>query len=72
MIVTLIRLALNVPTNDANTEPTPPIGLAYLASICKQNGVTVHGIDASGANINRIFKIPKYKCNIKKPTSRVI
>ena len=61
MIVTLIRLALNVPTNDANTEPTPPIGLAYLASICKQNGVTVHGIDASGRNLNKIFKIPEYK-----------
>ena len=37
MIITLIRLALNVPTNDANTEQTPPIGLAYLASICKKN-----------------------------------
>ena len=61
MIVTLIRLSLNVPSNDANTEPTPPIGLAYLASVCKQNGVTVHGIDASGRNINKIFKIPQYK-----------
>ena len=61
MIVTLIRLSLNVPTNDSYTEPTPPIGLAYLASVCKQNGVTVHGIDASGRNINKIFKIPQYK-----------
>ena len=59
MIVTLIRLSLSVPANDANTEPTPPIGLAYLASVCKQNGVAVHGIDASGRNINKIFKIPR-------------
>ena len=61
MIVTLIRLSLNVPTNDSYTEATPPIGLAYLASVCKQNDVTVHGIDASGRNINKIFKIPEYK-----------
>ena len=61
MIVTLIRLSLSVPANDINTEPTPPIGLAYLASVCKQNGVAVHGIDASGRNINKIFKIPEYK-----------
>ena len=56
MIVTLIRISLSVPANDANTEPTPPIGLAYLAGICKQSGVTVQGIDASGRNLNKIFK----------------
>jgi len=61
VIVTLIRLSLAVPLSDANTEPTPPIGLAYLASVCKQNGATVHGIDASGRNLNKIFKIPRYK-----------
>ena len=61
MVITLIRFALIAPIGDAGTEPTPPIGLAYLASACKGPGIDVKGIDAAGKNLNKIFKIPKYK-----------
>ena len=61
MVITLIRFALIAPIGDAGTEPTPPIGLAYLASACKGPGTNVIGIDAAGRNLNKIFKIPKYK-----------
>ena len=60
MSVTLIRFALVAPSGDAGTEPTPPIGLAYLAAMCKTAGVEVQGIDAAANNLNKIFKIPKY------------
>ena len=60
MLVTLIRLALISPVGDAGTEATPPIGLAYLAGMCKGEGVDVNGIDASGRNLNKTFKIPEY------------
>ena len=61
MVITLIRFALIAPIGDAGTEPTPPIGLAYLASACKGPGIDVKGIDAAGKNLNKTFKIPKYK-----------
>ena len=49
MIVTLIRFALISTNGSINNEPTPPIGLAYIASSCKKNpGLTVKGIDATG------------------------
>ena len=60
MIITLIRFALIAPVGDAGTEPTPPIGLVYLAAMCKGEGIEVQGIDAAGSNLNKIFKIPKY------------
>ena len=60
MIVTLIRFALISTNGSINNEPTPPIGLAYIASSCKKNpGLTVKGIDATGRNLNKIFKISK-------------
>lgn len=62
MIVTLIRFALVAPIGDAGSEPTPPVGLAYLASMCKdaEADIEIQGIDAAGRNLNKIFKIPKY------------
>ena len=35
-MITLIRFALVAPIGDAGTEPTPPIGLAYLSAMCKK------------------------------------
>ena len=60
MVITLIRFALVAPVGDAGTEPTPPIGLAYLAAMCKKANVEVNGIDAAGRNLNKTFKIPEY------------
>ena len=59
MIITLIRFALIAPYGSINNEPTPPIGLAYIASSCKSKGITVKGIDSTSENLNKIFKIPK-------------
>ena len=62
MIVTLIRFALVSTNGSINNEPTPPIGLAYIASSCMKNeGLTVNGIDATGRNLDKIFRIPKGK-----------
>jgi len=61
MIITLIRFALIAPYGSINNEPTPPIGLAYIASSCKSKGITVKGIDSTSENLNKIFKIPKGK-----------
>ena len=60
MVIALIRFALVAPVGDAGTEPTPPIGLAYLAAMCKKANVEVIGIDAAGRNLNKTFKIPEY------------
>ena len=60
MLITLIRFALVAPIGDAGTEATPPIGLAYLAAMCKKGNVEVKGIDAAGLNLNKSFKIPEY------------
>ena len=45
MIITLIRFPLITPYGSLNNEPTPPIGLAYIASSCKKKGVVVKGTD---------------------------
>ena len=43
MIVTLIRFALVSTNGSVNNEPTPPIGLTYIASSCKKaGGLTVY------------------------------
>ena len=60
MHVALIRFALVAPVGDIGSESTPPIGLAYLSSIAKKYGATVVGVDASGMDLNKSFKISKY------------
>ena len=59
MIITLIRFAIVAPFRSLNNEPTPPIGLAYIAGSCKSKGTIVKGIDSTAENLNKIFKIPK-------------
>ena len=56
MIITLIRFPLIAPYGSLNNEPTPTIGLAYIASSCKKKGVIVKGIDSTGQNLDKIFK----------------
>ena len=58
--IALIRYALVAPIGDVGSESTPPIGLAYLSAIAKNQGASVTRIDASGRNLNKSFKIPKY------------
>ena len=61
-IITLIRFATVAPQGDVGTEPTPPIGLAYLAAMCKDiPNVIIKGIDASGRDLYKFFEIPEYK-----------
>ena len=60
MHIALIRFALVAPIGDIGSEPTPPIGLAYLSAVAKKQGATVTAIDASGRNLKKIFKISKY------------
>jgi len=58
MKVCLVRGALVSPKGSINNEPTPPIGLAYIAATLKAAGWSVQGIDATGAALNRIDAIP--------------
>lgn len=57
-LVTLIRGPFVVPKGTLNNEPTPPIGLAYIAGSLKQAGFKMKGIDSSGEAIDRITPIP--------------
>lgn len=61
MLVTLIRFAFVSSQGSINNEPSPPIGLAYLAGVCKSQNVEVKGIDSTGMDVNKIFKIPGTK-----------
>ena len=61
MIVTLIRFAITGPIGSINNEPTPPIGMAYIAGVCSEQGIKVKGIDATGKNLNNYFELPEYK-----------
>ena len=58
MKVTLIRFALVAPLGSVNNEPTPPLGLAFLAASLKKAGFGVQGIDATGENIENIKTLP--------------
>ena len=58
MQVTLIRLPLVAPRGSVNNEPTPSIGLAYIAGSLKEAGFDVQGIDATGEALERIRPVP--------------
>jgi anaerobic magnesium-protoporphyrin IX monomethyl ester cyclase len=58
MKVVLIRFPLVAPLGSVNNEPTPPLGLAFLASSLKKAGFDVQGIDATGENLENIQRIP--------------
>ncbi len=61
MLITLIRFAFVSSQGSINNEPSPPIGLAYIAGICKSKNVEIDGIDSTGSNVNKVFKIPGTK-----------
>ncbi|OGR50725.1 MAG: hypothetical protein A3I11_02125 [Elusimicrobia bacterium RIFCSPLOWO2_02_FULL_39_32] len=60
-IVTLIRGPLVAPLGSLNNEPTPALGLAFLAGTLKEAGFDVRGIDATAENINQIKPIANTK-----------
>ena len=55
MLITLIRFAFVSSPGSINNEPSPPIGLAYLAGVCKSKNVEVKGIDSTGSDVNKIL-----------------
>jgi anaerobic magnesium-protoporphyrin IX monomethyl ester cyclase len=57
MQVCLVRGALVSPRGSVNNEPTPPIGLAYIAASLRAAGRSVQGIDATGQALNRVEDI---------------
>jgi len=59
-VISLVRLARVAPMGDVGTEPTPAFGLAYLSAMVKSETIEVNGIDASGLELNKFFKIPEY------------
>ena len=59
MLITLIRFAFVSSQGSINNEPSPPIGLAYIGGICKSKNVEVRGIDSTGCDVNKVFKIPE-------------
>ena len=59
--VTLIRGSLVAPRGSLNNEPTPPLGLAYVAGSLKHAGFDVRGIDATGEAIEKVELIPDSK-----------
>ncbi|MBI4514995.1 MAG: radical SAM protein [Deltaproteobacteria bacterium] len=58
MKVCLVRGALVSPQGSVNNEPTPPIGLAYLAGSLKAAGFELQGVDATGQALDRVERIP--------------
>ncbi|MDC0947147.1 cobalamin-dependent protein [Nitrospinaceae bacterium] len=51
-MITLIRFPWVSSIGTVNNEPSPPIGLAYLAGSLKEAGFKVAGIDATGESID--------------------
>ena len=57
MKTALIRGPLVSPLGSLNNEPTPPIGLAYIASALNEYGFEVQGIDATGLGLEEVVPI---------------
>jgi len=60
MKVALIRTALMAPVGSVNNEPSPPLGLAYVAAYLKRCGHDVKMIDAVARGMDRHVKHEKY------------
>jgi anaerobic magnesium-protoporphyrin IX monomethyl ester cyclase len=56
--VALIRGPFIAVKGSVNNEPTPPIGLAYLAGTLIKEGYQVQGIDAIGEALFKVVDIP--------------
>lgn len=56
-LVSLIRGPFIKPKGNFSNEPTPAIGLAYLAGSLKKAGFPVFGLDASGEALGRLTPI---------------
>ena len=56
--IALIRGSFIAVKGSVNNEPTPPIGLAYLAGTLLGNGYQVQGIDAVGEALFDFTDIP--------------
>lgn len=55
-MITLIRSAALIRKFSLSNVLAPPIGLAYLAGSLKKNNLKCHIIDATGENLDQIFK----------------
>jgi radical SAM superfamily enzyme YgiQ (UPF0313 family) len=56
--VCLIRGPLVSQRGSVNNEPTPPIGLAYLAGSLRAVGYPVRAIDATAQAFDRVYDVP--------------
>lgn len=56
-MITLIRTPLISDIGSFNNEPTPPLGLAYLAGALQRENYNVSVIDATGLNLDNIERI---------------
>jgi anaerobic magnesium-protoporphyrin IX monomethyl ester cyclase len=55
--VALVRGGLVAPQGSLNNEPTPAIGLAYIAGSLRHAGFPVVGIDATAEDMDRVVPI---------------
>lgn len=58
--VTLIRPAMISSAGTWSSPITPPIGLAYLAAMLRENGDTVHAIDSIAENVEQFIRDGDY------------
>ncbi|PIU57621.1 MAG: B12-binding domain-containing radical SAM protein, partial [Deltaproteobacteria bacterium CG07_land_8_20_14_0_80_38_7] len=54
-------LLINPPREVPQPPDFPPIGLAYIAAVLKQNGIEVNVLDTSSFSWKRLGKVVKKK-----------